>query len=203
MPNNVYAELERKRNPKGEVNGQSVVASYLEAVRECERKVALIVAECRRNNLKYSDPHFNLDELVYCHMPLAVKYKSSDESDNDNSDSDSGSVAALVVDTSEWPPCSKRVGAIFDKPKFFVGGANVRDTRQGAEGDCWFISSLGSLCVDEENRHLIERLCPPKARDEKVGVYGFVFYRDGEWFSEIVGKSTSFFIIIFQLPDLN
>ena len=53
-------------------------------------------------------------------------------------------------------------------------------------GDCWFLSSVGSLCVDEEDRHLIERLCPPKARNEKVGVYGFVFYRDGEWISEII-----------------
>lgn len=24
------------------------------------------------------------------------------------------------------------------------------------------------------------------ARDEQVGVYGFVFHRDGEWFSEII-----------------
>jgi len=31
---------------------------------------------------------------------------------------------------------------------------------------------------------LIERLCVE--RDTDVGVYGFVFYRDGEWISEIV-----------------
>lgn len=31
---------------------------------------------------------------------------------------------------------------------------------------------------------MIERVCV--ARDEQVGVYGFVFHRDGEWFSEII-----------------
>ena len=31
---------------------------------------------------------------------------------------------------------------------------------------------------------LIDRICV--ARDEQVGVYGFVFHRDGEWFSEII-----------------
>lgn len=31
---------------------------------------------------------------------------------------------------------------------------------------------------------LIEKLCV--ARDERVGVYGFVFFRDGEWISEVV-----------------
>jgi len=31
---------------------------------------------------------------------------------------------------------------------------------------------------------LIEKVCV--ARDEKIGVYGFVFYRDGEWRSEII-----------------
>jgi hypothetical protein len=58
--------------------------------------------------------------------------------------------------------------------------------RQGAEGDCWFISSLGSLCVNEEVPYLIEKICPATCRDEKVGVYGFVFSRDGEWISEVI-----------------
>lgn len=31
---------------------------------------------------------------------------------------------------------------------------------------------------------LIDRICVE--RDEQVGVYGFVFHRDGEWFSEII-----------------
>jgi hypothetical protein len=85
------------------------------------------------------------------------------------------------------PACARRVGWIFEDPQFYVDkGAHVKDMRQGAEGDCWFISSLGSLCVDEEVPELIEKICPATCRDEKVGVYGFVFSRDGEWISEVV-----------------
>jgi hypothetical protein len=85
------------------------------------------------------------------------------------------------------PACAKRVGDIFDDPQFFIHKeAHVWDTRQGAEGDCWFISSLGCLCVDTEFPKLVAKLCPTAARDEKVGVYGFVFFRDGEWISEII-----------------
>ena len=36
----------------------------------------------------------------------------------------------------------------------------------------------------ETAQDLIERVCI--ARDEEVGVYGFVLYRDGEWISVIV-----------------
>jgi hypothetical protein len=92
-------------------------------------------------------------------------------------------------DTSSDPTyaCAKRVGDIFDNPQFYVHrDAHVKDMRQGAEGDCWFISSLGCLCVDTQFPKLVERLCPPEARDEKVRVYGFVFFRDGEWISEII-----------------
>ncbi len=33
-------------------------------------------------------------------------------------------------------------------------------------------------------KDLVEKLCV--ARDELVGVYGFVFYRDGEWVYEVI-----------------
>ncbi|MCJ1384380.1 calpain 2, (m II) large subunit [Xylographa soralifera] len=154
--------------PKGEVGGRSIAASYEEAVKECEAKVTQIVAECKRNNQKYSDPHFNLDYGDDCLKPIPTN------PDDEASDS-----------TTQL--CVKRVGDIFDDPHFYEGaGPQIKDIRQGASGDCWFISSLGTLCVDTESRHLIEKICPERARNEKVGVYGFVFFRDGEWVSEVI-----------------
>lgn len=151
-------------------------ASYDEAVKDCEAKVKQIVAECKRNNIKYTDPHFDLDDKLYCLKPLTVDKDSDAEADYQS-----------TAPQEATPACAKRIGDIFEKPKFYAGGGpNIRSTRQGAEGDCWFISSLGSLCVDEEDPLLIEKICPVRARNERVGVYGFVFYRDGEWFSEIV-----------------
>ena len=75
----------------------------------------------------------------------------------------------------------KRISDIFEEPQFFIDGATADDVRQGMVGDCWFLAALTALSGKPE---LIERLCV--ARDEKVGVYGFVFYRDGEWISEVI-----------------
>ena len=192
--------------PKGDVEGRSIAASYEKAVKDCEAKVAVIVAECKRNNQKYTDPHFDLDDFDYCLKSLSVA--SDPPSDSQNQDNtityDVTQKATSTGGPIYWgnvqpdpteeattadptPACAKRVGDIFDNPQFYVHrDAHVKDIRQGAEGDCWFISSLGCLCVDKQFPQLIEKLCPPKARDEKVGVYGFVFFRDGEWISEII-----------------
>lgn len=77
--------------------------------------------------------------------------------------------------------CVKRIEDIFDDPQFFEDGATTNDIKQGSIGDCWFLAAITALSGKPE---LIERLCV--ARDEKVGVYGFVFFRDGEWVSEVV-----------------
>jgi hypothetical protein len=83
---------------------------------------------------------------------------------------------------SEFCPKSvKRVGEIFDDPKFFIDGPTANDVRQGNDGDCWL---MAALCTLSNKPGLIERVCV--ARNEDVGVYGFVFHRDGEWFSEII-----------------
>jgi hypothetical protein len=43
---------------------------------------------------------------------------------------------------------------------------------------------------------MIEKLCV--AHDQDVGVYGFVFYRDGEWISEIVDD----FVSLMAIPTV-
>lgn len=83
---------------------------------------------------------------------------------------------------SKFRPASvKRVGEIFDDPKFFIDGPTANDVRQGRDGDCWL---MAALCTMSNKPGLIERICV--AHDQNIGVYGFVFHRDGEWFSEII-----------------
>lgn len=84
------------------------------------------------------------------------------------------------------PQSVKRIGDIFESPQFFVEGPSAQDIRQGIGdvGDCWLLSAMASLCDLEPSNDLIEKVCVD--RDEEVGVYGFVFYRDGEWITEIV-----------------
>jgi hypothetical protein len=90
------------------------------------------------------------------------------------------------------PTDVRRVSQIFDKPQLFVGGGvGVNDIVQGALGDCWFLSALATMCASKEK--IIEQLCVAVSyfeglskcassfftqRDEDVGIYGFVFFRD-------------------------
>lgn len=98
-----------------------------------------------------------------------------DDENNDDDDS------FWNFDFGFAPGSVKRVTDIFENPKFFIGGATANDIRQGRDGDCWFMAALTTLGNKED---LIPKICV--ARDEQVGVYGFVFHRDGEWVSEII-----------------
>lgn len=147
--------------PKGEVEGRSVNASYEEAVKECEAKVAQIVAECKRNNRKYTDIHFDLDDFDFClrALPATSDGPATTDSPPDaevtydvtqrgtssggpiywgNIQPDSAQQQQGASDSTDpTPACAKRVGDIFDDPKFYVGaGPEIKDIRQGAEGDC-------------------------------------------------------------------
>ena len=188
-----------KQVPKGKTETTSVTTSYEEAKKICLAKVAQISKECRRINQKYNDPYFDLEDRWDSLSPLRVI--------KDTSDSDAGQDAAVyglvqgdnpsagrlelyglgqapAQNSGPIPPCVKRIGDIFDNPRFYVEGVNAKDIRQGFDGDCWFLSSLAALCSMEPARNLIERVCV--ARDEEVGVYGFVLFRDGEWITEVV-----------------
>lgn len=134
-------------------------------MRICKLKVAKISKECRRVNQKYRDSHFDIEfDLKWgtrdCLETLAIPNRKK----------------------SIFKPGSvKRVGDIFEDPQFYIGAPSARDVRQGQDGDCWL---MAALCTLTNKSGLIERICV--ARDELVGVYGFVFYRDSEWRSEII-----------------
>ncbi|KAF7673748.1 cysteine proteinase [Alternaria burnsii] len=168
LPDNLYAKRAAAHAPKGSIPGVNALASYEEAKEACTRKVAKIVKECRRLNQKYRDPHFDIE----------ADFKRSQAFPDTPADCLTG----LNEEKTDFHPLSvKRVEDIFDDPRFYIGGATANDVRQGNDGDCWFMSALATISNKEE---LIQRVCV--ARDEKVGVYGFVFHRDGEWISEVI-----------------
>ncbi|KAF8811467.1 cysteine proteinase [Phlegmacium glaucopus] len=75
-----------------------------------------------------------------------------------------------------------RVTQIFDTPQFFVGGAaDSNDIIQGALGDWWFLSALATI---SRAPGLVEKFSV--ARDEKVGVYGCIFFRDNAWITVMI-----------------
>jgi Calpain family cysteine protease len=192
---------------------ENVMADYDRAVQKCKAKVEKISKECRHANQKYTDPSFNLWDFGYCMRPLSTyvppeKDLAGDESADEAPDpprmtlyvddkpginltqfiapQKQASNEAIEESPGAQPQSVKRVRQIFDTPQFFVDGATADDIRQGVASDCWFLSALSALCCMEpkELGNLVERVCVK--RDEAVGVYGFVFFRDGEWRSEII-----------------
>ena len=97
------------------------------------------------------------------------------------------------------PSDVQRVTQIFDKPKFFIDGAGANDIVQGAIKNCWFLSALSTLstaeglveksCVAVSHVHVLYRsYVTGKKRDEEVGVYGFIFFRDAAWTKVIIDE---------------
>jgi len=166
LPKDEYAKKVGEKVPSGATRGQNAVASYEEAAKICKGKVDKIVKECRRVNQKYRDSHFDIEFDLKWNSVHDTLTKLQDTSD---------------VQSELRPEGVKRVADIFDKPEFFKAGATASDVRQGNDGDCWF---MAALCTLANKPGLIEKICV--ARNEEVGVYGFVFFRDGEWISEII-----------------
>ncbi len=144
------------------------MASYDEAVRICKDKVEKIAKECRRINCKYSDSDFDIE--------FDLKRHKRDCLDG------LGDLSCHDCDQKPLGPKSvKRVGDIFDDPKFYINGPTPNDVLQGHIGDCWL---MAALCAMGNKPGLIEKICV--IRDEDIGIYGFVFFRDGEWRPEII-----------------
>ncbi|KDR70872.1 hypothetical protein GALMADRAFT_75596 [Galerina marginata CBS 339.88] len=130
------------------------------AIEDCKTKVQRIAKECKAKNRKFRDIEFDLE--------------------NDKN----RCLYGLITQTNEShsPADVHRVTQIFDNPKFFAGGAaDSNDIIQGALGDCWFLSALATVSTAPG---LVEKFCV--ARDEKVGVYGFIFFRDNAWVTVII-----------------
>ncbi|KAH9479886.1 Calpain [Psilocybe cubensis] len=142
--------------------GLLVTKELENAIEECRKKVERIAKECRAKNRKFRDIEFDLEnDQNRCLYGLFV----------------------LNGDSVNTPPADvHRVTQIFDNPQFFVGGAaDSNDIIQGALGDCWFLSALATVSTAPG---LVEKFCV--ARDEKVGVYGFIFFRDDAWVTVII-----------------
>ncbi|KAM3460772.1 hypothetical protein NHJ6243_005568 [Beauveria neobassiana] len=164
---------------------QSAEASYEAAAANCRAKVAKIVQDCRRVNLKYRDPHFNIEfDLKFGQRDCLESLDNAatePETDEESKDEDEDEAQSGPPGHQFSPRSAKRVTEIFTRPQFYIKGPTADDVKQGRDGDCWL---MAALCALSFKKGLIEKLCV--AHDQYIGVYGFVFYRDGEWISEII-----------------
>jgi hypothetical protein len=134
--------------------------------------VEKIIAECRRVNMRYRDPGWDIDwdlkyEKGYCLNSLGrTKFELNK--------------STLTSPSARVPKAVKRVHEIFEKPTFMVK-VDGSEVKQGAIGDCWLMSTLSGLA---NVPNALQRLCVKY--DTRIGIYGFVFYRDGEWIYSII-----------------
>ncbi|KAF9529609.1 hypothetical protein CPB83DRAFT_259893 [Crepidotus variabilis] len=140
--------------------GLLVTKELDKAIADCKARVDRIAKHCRAKNRKFRDIEFDLE--------------------NDKN----RCLYGLFTQTGEnlAPADIHRVTQIFDDPQFFsekAGSSN--DIIQGALGDCWFLSALATVSTAPG---LVEKFCV--ARDEQVGIYGFIFFRDNAWVTVVI-----------------
>ncbi|GJJ11681.1 hypothetical protein Clacol_005917 [Clathrus columnatus] len=147
--------------------GLLVTDELEKAVTRCRNKVKELATECRSRNRKF---RYNLKKR------------------NRDIEFDLGKDLEQCLHSLSTPAIEKakpadvlRVSQIFENPQFVVDGANSSDIVQGSLGDCWFLCGVATL---SSLPGLIEKICVE--RDEKVGIYGFIFCRDGEWVDVII-----------------
>jgi hypothetical protein len=129
-------------------NNLLVSEDYERAVTECRSKVKKLIKECKRVNMRYRDPSFDIDwdlkwEKGYCLNSLADhKFEINGR--------------AFANPTSNVPKAVKRVHEIYDKPTFLKDKVSPADVQQGSLGDCWLMASLTGLANMENG---IQRIC--------------------------------------------
>ncbi|KAJ9136936.1 Calpain-D [Pleurostoma richardsiae] len=156
----------------GERANELLSSGYERAAEECRRKVRKIIAECRRVNTRYRDPGWDLDWDLKWEKGNCLNSLGQRKFDI--------SMSNMLSPSANIPKAVKRVHEIFEKPTF-MDKLLPSDIKQGNLGNCWFVASLTGLANVEEG---IKRICVEY--DTKIGIYGFVFFRDGEWIHAIV-----------------
>ncbi|KAK7927837.1 calpain-like protein, partial [Apiospora marii] len=146
-------------------------AGYERATEECRRKVQKIIRECRRINTRYRDQDWDIDMDLKMAIGDTLNYLGSNKFDVADPQHRSSTTAPKAV---------KCVHEIYEQPTF-MAEINGSDVKQGLLGNCWLIASFSALANVENG---IQRICVEY--DTHIGIYGFVFFRDGEWVYSIV-----------------
>ncbi|CAK7565635.1 MAG: hypothetical protein SEPTF4163_003558 [Sporothrix epigloea] len=123
-------------SPLSERANELLSVGYERAAEECRRKVQKIIQECRRVNMRYRDPGWDID----WDLKMAKGYclNSLGQTAFDVSHKNMLRISATV------PKAVKRVHEIFEKPTF-MSDVSGSDAKQGSLGNCWFISCVSGL----------------------------------------------------------
>ncbi|RSL41260.1 hypothetical protein CEP54_015878 [Fusarium duplospermum] len=145
--------------------------AYERIAEKCRRIVQKRAEECKREGKIYDDD-WNLEQDLKQKKGNCLNSLGSQRFKLDGD--------TLLSPTALTPRSVKRVPEIFDNPTF-MKNVNGGDVQQGNLNNSWIMSALTALgnAPDE-----LKRICA--AYDTEVGIYGFVFLRDGEWIKTII-----------------
>ncbi|VUC25931.1 unnamed protein product [Clonostachys rosea] len=141
---------------------RNAAGSYEDARAECAAMVQEIVEHCEATNTSFLDKDFELEYDYYMGVDDCL-------------------FGLLREDGKSRPGGVHRVPWIYENPRFNVDGFSGSDIVQGGLGDCWWLAGLGTIA---HRKDLMDKVCV--ARNEECGVYGFVFFRDGEWVPTVI-----------------
>jgi hypothetical protein len=172
-------------------NNLLVSEDFERAVLECRTRVRKLIKECKRVNMRYRDPDFDIDwdlkwEKGHCLNGLVdPKFEISRH--------------AFESPTSMVPKAVKRVHEIFNKPTFLKEKISPADVMQGNLGNCWLMASLTALanmevgiqriCVEcDTSGYLVNFWRYVLIEIPEIGIYGFVFHR-GKFKTEMMERT--------------
>jgi hypothetical protein len=147
----VSAETTTTASTTQPLPGLLVTVELEKAIDECKKKVARIAKACRASNKKFRLVPLPPVPITYPWMvPRDVEF----DLENDQYRCLHGLDFPL---TGKYIPSDvQRVTQIFERPLFFVNGADSNDIIQGKLGDCWFLSALATVSTAEG---LVEKFC--------------------------------------------
>lgn len=150
--------------PRGAIRAIPIKTTFSEAAQECRRRCSELALTCSRDNTFYRDPEFEID----------VDLVEGNRNCLDN----------LLYDaqtpSERYPMSVHRVRDIFPNPVFFSEASLGAEVKWDLATRWW----QAGIATAFNAPALINQLCV--SRDEKAGIYGFLFHRDGEWAPVIV-----------------
>ncbi|KAL8995630.1 MAG: hypothetical protein Q9169_004673 [Polycauliona sp. 2 TL-2023] len=165
--------------PRGAIQAIPVMKTFDEAAQKCKQRCIELALRCSQDNTFYRDTDFEID----------VDLDEGRRNCLDN----------LLIDAqtpSDLSPKSvHRVRDIYLRPIFYKKPSLGAEVKLDHNYSVWWQAGIASAFNIPA---LIERLCV--FQDERGGIYGFLFYRDGEWLPVIIDDNLYLTWSFIQTP---
>ena len=165
--------------PKGIVKASPIGKGFEEAAMKCKQQCQELAHRCRKENTFFRDADFEMDEDLTeghrdCLEGLVLDEPDAEESPEAEESPDAEE--SPILD----PRNVQRIRDIFTDPHF----SNVTQQDLGVANQNPSNWLQAGIATAYNAPSLLDRLCVFK--DQEVGIYGFLFHKDGRWAPTVV-----------------